>query len=275
MSFSKKLHKPFGVKNYLNTCVEFFPAPLPKTLPETKENLVEPYDLFQSSREFGYEPVFIPSKENIIICDLDVDHFELIPGTEQSVTAEDFLKFQLQQINIDTLINFPNRVDFSISDNLLTELLGKALDSNCEVDSWGYPIDESKYPYWLSNVDSLFNIHRPTEENYVGEWSETLEIGKIFLDEYRTKYPDLILEPLVKAILDEDWGISRHWETKVENLSKTRGYYADWNCPLMIMYSGKMWPQYTLGWPNFYTPTYNIYDVYVRNNDEGIAGSGF
>ena len=37
----------------------------------------------------------------------------------------------------------------------------------------------------------------------------------------------------------------------------------------MIIYSGKMWPQYTNNWPNFNSPTYNIYDVYVRNNDEG------
>ena len=38
----------------------------------------------------------------------------------------------------------------------------------------------------------------------------------------------------------------------------------------MVIYSGKMWPQYTNnGWPNFNSPTYNIYDVYVRNNDEG------
>ena len=39
----------------------------------------------------------------------------------------------------------------------------------------------------------------------------------------------------------------------------------------MVIYSGKMWPQYTNnGWPNFNSPTYNIYDVYERNNDEGI-----
>jgi hypothetical protein len=36
------------------------------------------------------------------------------------------------------------------------------------------------------------------------------------------------------------------------------------------MYSGKFWPQYSgLGWPNFITSNFKIYDTYIRNNDEG------
>ena len=58
--------------------------------------------------------------------------------------------------------------------------------------------------------------------------------------------------------------------TKIENLNEVRLSYSNWNCPLMIVYSGKMWPQYSgKGWPNFNSPTFNIYDIYVRNNDEG------
>jgi len=38
-----------------------------------------------------------------------------------------------------------------------------------------------------------------------------------------------------------------------------------------LMYSGKFWPQYTgAGWPNFTSPSYKIYEAFVRNNDEGI-----
>ena len=80
-----------------------------------------------------------------------------------------------------------------------------------------------------------------------------------------------MLDPIVDAVLDEDWGIYNHWETKIENLADVRLSYSNWNCPLMIVYSGKMWPHYTgKGYPNFNSPSFNIYDVYVRNNDEGI-----
>ena len=64
--------------------------------------------------------------------------------------------------------------------------------------------------------------------------------------------------------------ITAFGDDKIENLNKVRLSYSNWNCPLMIVYSGKMWPQYSgKGWPNFNSPAFNIYDVYVRNNDEG------
>ena len=116
----------------------------------------------------------------------------------------------------------------------------------------------------------MFKIYKPVEKDYVKEWEENLKIGKKFLEEFRISHSNLLLDPLADAILDPDWGIYNHWETKIENLSEVRQSYSKWNCPLMVIYSGKMWPQYTNnGWPNFNSPTYNIYDVYVRNNDEG------
>ena len=59
MSDIEKFNKPFCIKNYLNTCVEFFPAPLPEEDPEFgDEKFVEPIDLFQGSRGFDFEPIF-------------------------------------------------------------------------------------------------------------------------------------------------------------------------------------------------------------------------
>ena len=270
MTTFENFNKPFGIKNYINTCIEFFPPPLPNKSSSSDEEFVESYDLFQSSMDFNFEPIFIPPSEEITICELDVDNFELIPGSDKIISGKDFLKFQLQKINIDTLIQLPSRVDFSLYDELKTDLLKQTLDPSIELNDWGEPVDESKYPYWLNYSDNLFNIHKPIEKDYVKEWEENLKIGKKFLEEFRISHSSLLLDPLADAILDPDWGIYNHWETKIENLSEVRQSYSKWNCPLMIIYSGKMWPQYTNnGWPNFNSPTYNIYDVYLRNNDEG------
>jgi len=269
MNTLEKHNKPFGVKDYLNTCVEFFPAPLPEKSSVSDEEYSEPYDLFQSSRDHDFEPIFLPPSGDMTICDLDLDSFELVPNTDQTISGKEFLKFQLQKVNIETLIQLPTRVDFTLTDEIITDLLKETLDPAIELTDWGYPKDESKFPYWLNYTDSIFNIHKPEEEQYVKEWEDTLKIGKKFLEEFRISHPSLLLDPLVDAILNDDWGIYNHWGEKIENLADARHSYANWNCPLMVMYSGKMWPQFSQGWPNFHSPTFNIYDVYIRNNDEG------
>ena len=270
MSNLENYNKPFGVKNYLNTCVEFFPAPLSNKFSLKNEEFYEPYDLFQTSTDFNFEPIFIPPSGEITICELDLNSFELIPNTDKIISGKEFLKFQLQKINIETLIQLPTRVDFSFSDDLITNLLKQTLDPSTPLDEWGYPVDESKYPYWLNYTDNLFNIHKPEKREFFQEYEDNLKIGKKFLKEFRLSQTNLLLDPLVDAVLDPDWGIFNHWETKIDKLNEVRQSYANWNCPLMIMYSGKMWPQYTkTGWPNFNSPAFNIYDVHVRNNDEG------
>ena len=158
MSDIEKFNKPFGIKNYLNTCVEFFPAPLPEKSMHSDEEFIEPSELFQNSRDHDFEPIFIPPSSDITICDLDLDSFELISDTDQTISGKEFLKFQLQKVNINTLIQLPTRVDFTLSDELITNLLKETLDPTIELDSWGYPTDESKYPYWLNYTDSIFNI---------------------------------------------------------------------------------------------------------------------
>jgi hypothetical protein len=272
MSNLEIFQKPFGVKNYLNTCVEFFNAPLPLKSSETDENFSDAFDLFQqSSRESYFEPVFIPSDGDVIICNLDIDHFELIPDTDQIVSGKDFLKFQLQKINIETLIQIPTRVDFSLSEETIKNLLKETLDPSIEVDETdGYPIDEIHWPEWLYCTDCMFNIHKPDEEEYLEEWEENVKTGMEFLEKFRKTHPDLLLNPLVEAILDNDWGIYNNWETKIENVSAVSNAYSNWNCPLMVMYSGKFWPQYTTsGFPSLHSSDYKIYDVHIRNNDEG------
>ena len=58
MSDIEKFNKPFGIKNYLNTCVEFFPAPLPEKSMHSDEEFIEPSELFQNSRDHDFEPIF-------------------------------------------------------------------------------------------------------------------------------------------------------------------------------------------------------------------------
>ena len=52
-------NKPFGVKNYINTCIEFFPSPLPNKFSSSDEEFSESYDLFQSSMDFNCFLLFL------------------------------------------------------------------------------------------------------------------------------------------------------------------------------------------------------------------------
>jgi len=271
MSSLQLFHKPFGIKNYINTCVEFFNPPIPLKSFETGEEYLDVSDLFQQSpRESEFEPFFIPPVGDVTICDLDTDNFEIIPDTDQIVSGKDFLKFQLLTINIETLIQIPTRVDFSLSEEVIGSLLKATLDPSIEVDEWGYPKDEKLWPTWLNHTDNMFNVHKPKEADHISFWEKDFKAGMQFLDEFRKSQTDLLLDPLVDAILDDDWGINNHLETKIEDLPAVSASYAEWDCPLMLMYSGKFWPQYTgAGWPNFTSPSYKIYEAFVRNNDEG------
>ena len=57
MSSLQLFHKPFGIKNYINTCVEFFNPPIPLKSFETGEEYLDVSDLFQQSpRESEFEP---------------------------------------------------------------------------------------------------------------------------------------------------------------------------------------------------------------------------
>ena len=57
MSSLQLFQKPFGIKNYINTCVEFFNPPLPLKSIETGEEYLDISDLFQQSpRESEFEP---------------------------------------------------------------------------------------------------------------------------------------------------------------------------------------------------------------------------
>ena len=96
-----------------------------------------------------------------------------------------------------------------------------------------------------------------------------MSIGKKFLEEFRSCHPDLLLDPMVDAIMDDDWGIYNHWGEAISDLSETRHSYSNWNCPLMVMYSGKCGHNIHKKDGLFHSPTSNIYDVYIRNNDEG------
>ena len=41
MTIFRDSNKPFGIKNYINTCIEFFPVPLPNKFSLSDEEFVE------------------------------------------------------------------------------------------------------------------------------------------------------------------------------------------------------------------------------------------
>ncbi|SVD65558.1 uncharacterized protein METZ01_LOCUS418412, partial [marine metagenome] len=160
MNITEKHQKGFGVKNFVEFCIEFFPPPLPLVLPDgqfggnidSNEKINEGNELFLNSRQFGFEPIFLTENisQSITIAQADeASSYELVDGTEVEISARDFIKFQLLKIDVNTFFQIASRVDYSIENDLVLKLLKESLDPNIEVDEFNFPKDQKDWPYWL------------------------------------------------------------------------------------------------------------------------------
>ena len=296
MNISEKLQKGFGVKNFVEFCIEFFPPPLPLVLPDgqfggnidSNEKINEGNELFLNSRQFGFEPIFLTENisQSITIAQADeASSYEVVDGTEVEISARDFIKFQLLKIDVNTFFQIASRVDYSIENDLVLKLLKESLDPSIEVDEFNFPKDQKDWPYWLDvhQNSGFFNPHKPDEKfekKYPGsikEWEKNKSTSTKFIKEFRESHRDKILDPLVDMLFDKNCGFNTWLETNIydnckkKNLSTYSKAYSKWDCPLMIIYRGNFWPvYYEEGDPTMWNPgKSSILNAFVRNYDEG------
>lgn len=213
--------------------VEFFPAPLPEDL--DGEEVTTESDLFRASHVNGYDEIFLAEGDAI--------HGER-EGKKYTFPIEDFLRWQLERVNAETLWQLISKTDASV-----TEIL----DGDAEYDK-----DPDYYPEgWL-------NYH--AREEHPGK-------GLAYIERLRKEVPDEFYAVVIESMLDETYGVlnSEWFENEIDgNLEDIRTSYAEWDVPLMIVSVGKFYPYIAADSDhNLMMDDYKLNRMHIRNYDEG------
>lgn len=213
--------------------IEFFPAPLPEDL--DGEEVTTESDLFRASHVNGFDEIFLAEGDAIQgECE----------GKKYKFPIEDFLRWQLERVNAETLWQLISKTDASV-----TEIL----DGDAEYDK-----DPDYYPEcWL-------NYH--AREEHPGK-------GLAYIERLRKEVPDEFYAALIESMLDETYGaLNSEWfENEIDgNLEDIRASYAEWDVPLMIVSVGKFYPYIAADNDhNFMMDDYKLNRMHIRNYDEG------
>lgn len=213
--------------------VEFFPAPLPNDL--DGESVSSKFDLFRTSHAYDYNEIFLADGKTINgECE----------GKSYQFAIEDFLRWQLERVNVGTLWQLIATTDASV-----TEILDG--DTEYEKDPDYNPED------WL-------NVYRKNE--HLGQ-------AESYIRRLRQEVAHEFYGALIQSILGDNYGLlnTTWYETEIhENLDDVRSSYAEWNVSLTIVSTGKFLPYIcTDNDHNLMMDDYKIYHMYVRNYDEG------
>ncbi len=210
--------------------VEIFPAPIPIEIDGNDINSAE--DLFRySSAGFGFNELFVPSTSSIEANS---------NGKAVSFTRDEFLRWQLERFNSETIYYLITKTDARPA-SLLNDDEEYEKDENYDPDSW-------------------LNEYDP----------ENLNNGINFIERLRKQVPDLFYSNLIDSILDDNTGITS-WleEDLVEDFNNARKY-DDWDVHLAIVSEGSFFPYIEPDYgDNLMMDDFRLYRMYVRNYDEG------
>jgi hypothetical protein len=213
--------------------VEFFSAPLPEDL--DGEDVSTEADLFRASHVNGYNEIFLAEGKTINgECE----------GKKCQFAIEDFLRWQLERVNEETLWQLISKTDAAV-----TEIL----DGDAEYE---------KDPDY--NPEGWLNFY--ARDEYPGK-------AEAYIKRLRQEAPDEFYGALIESMLDDRYGLlNTEWfETEIdENLDDVRSSYAEWEVPLMVVSTGKFLPYIsTDNDHNLMMDDYKLNHMYVRNYDEG------
>ena len=213
--------------------VEFFPAPLLEDI--EGESIASESDLFRASHINGFDEIYLASGKTISgECE----------GKKCQFAIEDFLRWQLERVNDETLWQLISKTDAAV-----TEIL----DGDAEYE---------KDPDY--NPEGWLNFY--AREEYPGK-------AVSYIKRLREEVPDEFYAALIESMLDESYGVlnTEWYETEIEgNLDDVRASYAEWEVPLMIVSVGKFSPYISQDRDhNLMMDDYKLNRMYVRNYDEG------
>lgn len=213
--------------------IELFPAPLPEELDELE--IETESDLFRASHLGGYDEIFIADGETI---DGECE------GETYQFAIEDFLRWQLERVNEDTLCQLIDKTDASVCE---------ILDGDAEYD---------KDPEY--NPEDWLNYY--LKDDHPGK-------AVAYIKRLREEVPDEFYGELIQSLRDESFGLlaASWYETEISgNLDEVRSSYAEWKVPLMIVSTGTFKPYIGADYDdNLAMDDPNFRRMYLRNYDEG------
>jgi len=191
-------------------------------------------DLFRLSTPHNdtYE-VYIPGGETVTV---------KYDDTAESVSAKDFIDWQLINLDTETLYYFINKCEaISSFENFYD------MDEEIEKDEDYDPAD------WLW-------------ENNEYHKEKAME----FIDRMKNDDPGRFAEVLRKNILDENYGLLQCMETTIEDdsIQNTLKEYSKWPVMLMVVTVGNFEPYIEFNSDNLSLDDYSIDSMHIRNYDE-------
>ena len=194
-----------------------------------------PWDLCRMSIHEGFDQLFLPYS--------DIVRGES-NGEQLQFLRDDFIKWQLERFNAETLYHLAAKTDVRIASSD-----DEDYEQQLEKDPDYYP-DE-----WLN-------------ENNQDEGNKQKGLGLI--EKLRKERPEVFYKSIIDGIVDENIGLLTWWETEIEdNLAEVRDAYAHWPAPLIVVSEGDFAPYIDPeNMSNLMMEDMRLNRMYVRNYDE-------
>lgn len=209
--------------------VEIFPSPPPM---EIDDREIESADnLFRSSGILGFNELFIPATDEV---EAESDGEKLV------FSREEFLKWQLQRFNHQTIYYIINKIEANFSEIFDWDEESEK-DEDYDPDSWLNEYDNDSFH---KGIDFIQRLIKEAPEEFYGK--------------------------LIDGILDEDDGLTSWLETDIsEDINEVRKY-DNWDVHLALVAVGKFYPYLEANYDsNLMMDEYRLDRLYVRNYDEG------
>lgn len=232
-----------GISFSADYMVEIFNAPL--MIDDSNGTDIETaWDLFRMSAHEGFNELFLTNS--------DVVSGES-NGKPLKFSRNDFLRWQLERFNAETLYHLAAKTDAGIAGYCNTDFepAKKILNYEDEVKKDPeYDPDE-----WLNE-----NI----QDN------ENRQKGFKLIERLRKNDPNTLYKLIIDGIIDEHTGLLTWWETEVEDdLAAVREAYSHWVVPLIVVSEGDFVPYIDPeNRDNLMMDDMRLRRMFIRNYDE-------
>lgn len=229
-----KDHEKNGIMFSADYMIEIFNVPLMGD--DSNGTEVETaWDLCRMSMHEGFDELFL-SYSDIVRGESN--------GEQLQFARDDFLKWQLERFNAETLYHLAAKTDVRIASS----------------DDEDYEQQLEKDPDY--SPDDWFNENIPDEDNK--------KKGLGLIEKLRKERPEVFYKSIIDGIVDENIGLLTWWETEIEdNLAEVRDAYAHWPAPLMVVSEGDFVPYIDPeNMSNLMMEDMRLNRMYVRNYDE-------
>jgi hypothetical protein len=238
-----KDHEKNGIMFSADYMIEIFNAPLMGD--DSNGTEVETaWDLCRMSVHEGFDELFLPYS--------DVVRGES-NGEQLQFARDDFIKWQLERFNAETLYHLAAKTDASIA-------------GSCNTDF--QPVDKLLNFEEEYEKDPQFDPDTWLNENILD--NENKKKGLMLIERVRKEKPREFYKLLIDGIVDENTGLLTWLETEIDdNLAEVRDSYAHWSAPLIVVSEGDFAPYINPeNMSNLMMDDMRLNRMYVRNYDE-------